>query len=73
VLTTALFGFVPAWKASKIDVMEVLNTNGQSTPQGAGHRMVGKTLIVAQVTLSLVLLTVAGLLIEGQQGGNCRG
>src|SRR5438552_400667 len=26
VLTTALFGFVPAWKASKIDVMEVLKT-----------------------------------------------
>ena len=64
VLTTALFGFVPAWKASKIDVMEVLKTNGQSTTQGAGHRMVGRALIVAQVTLSLVLLTVAGLLIE---------
>ena len=64
VLTTALFGFVPAWKASKIDVMEVLKTNGQSTTQGAGHRMVGRALIVAQVTLSLVLLIVAGLLIE---------
>ena len=64
VLTTALFGFVPAWKASQIDVMEVLKTNGQSTTQGAGHRMVGRALIVAQVTLSLVLLTVAGLLIE---------
>jgi predicted permease len=64
VLTTALFGFVPAWKASKIDVMEVLKTNGQSTTQGAGHRTLGRMLIVAQVTLSLVLLTVAGLLIE---------
>jgi len=64
VLTTALFGFVPAWKASKIDVMKVLKTIGQSTTQGAGHRMVGRALIVAQVTLSLVLLTVAGLLIE---------
>ena len=64
VLTTALFGFVPAWKASKIDVMKVLKTIGQSTTQGAGHRMVGRALIVAQVTLSLVLLIVAGLLIE---------
>lgn len=64
VLTTALFGFVPAWRASKIDAMEVLKANGQSTTQGVGHRMVGRTLIVAQVTLSLVLLTVAGLLIE---------
>jgi putative ABC transport system permease protein len=64
VLTTVLFGFVPAWKASKIDVMKVLKTIGQSTTQGAGHRMVGRALIVAQVTLSLVLLTVAGLLIE---------
>jgi putative ABC transport system permease protein len=64
VFTTAFFGFVPAWKVSRIDVMEVLKTNSQSATQGAGHRTVGRMLIVAQVTLSLVLLTVAGLLIE---------
>jgi putative ABC transport system permease protein len=64
VLTTVLFGFVPAWKASKIDLMEVLKTNGQSTTQGAGKRMIGRVLIVAEVTLSLVLLAGAGLLIE---------
>ena len=64
VLTTVFFGFIPAWKASKIDLVEVLKANGQSTTQGAGKRRIARTLIVAEVMLSLVLLAGAGLLIE---------
>ena len=64
VLTTVLFGLVPAWKATRIDLIEVLKANGQSTTQGAGKRMIAKVLIVAEVTLSLVLLAGGGLLME---------
>ena len=64
VLTTVLFGLVPAWKASNTDLMEVLKGNGQSTTQGASKRRIGRVLIVAEVMSSLVLLAGAGLLME---------
>jgi putative ABC transport system permease protein len=64
VLTTVLFGLAPAWKASKIDFVEVLKANSQSTTQGAGKRRMARVLIVAEVMLSLVLLAGAGLLME---------
>lgn len=64
VLTTVLFGLLPAWKASKIDVVEVLKANAQNTTQGAKKRRIAGMLIVAEVMLSLVLLTGAGLLME---------
>jgi putative ABC transport system permease protein len=64
VLTTVFFGLVPAWKTSKIDLVEVLKANGQSTTQGAGKRRIARVLIVAEVTLSLVLLAGAGLLMQ---------
>jgi len=64
VLTTVLFGLVPAWKASKIDVVEVLKANAQNTTQGARKRRISRILIVAEVMLSLVLLAGAGLLME---------
>src|SRR6266566_628479 len=64
VLTTVLFGLVPAWKASNTDLMEVLKGNGQSTTQGASKRRIGRVLIVAEGMLSLVLLAGAGLLME---------
>jgi len=64
VLTTVLFRLAPAWKASKIDFVEVLKANSQSTTQGAGKRRMARVLIVAEVMLSLVLLAGAGLLME---------
>src|SRR5881394_285524 len=64
VLTTVLFGLVPACKASNTDLMEVLKGNSQSTTQGANKRRIGRVLIVAEVMLSLVLLSGAGLLME---------
>ena len=64
VLTTVLFGLLPAWKASKIDVVEVLKANAQNTTQGARKRRIARMLIVAEVMLSLVLLAGAGLLME---------
>ena len=64
VLTTLFFGLVPAWKASKINLVEVLRANSQGTTQGIGKRRMARMLIVAEVMLSLVLLAGAGLLME---------
>jgi putative ABC transport system permease protein len=64
VVASVVFGFVPAWKATKVDLVEALKANRQSTTSGTGKRTIGKVLIVAEVASSLVLLVGAALLIE---------
>jgi predicted permease len=63
VLTGLLFGLVPAWKASRLDLNEVLKASSAAIA-GTLSRRAGKILVVAEVALSLVLLAGAGLLIE---------
>ncbi len=58
VITTALFGLVPAWQASRVDVHVTLKS-ADHAPAGIRLR---NLLVVAQVALSLVLVTSAGLL-----------
>jgi len=65
-LTAILFGIAPALRGSRTDVAGALNANAR-TAGAAGARakqLLPKALIVVQVTLSLVLLTVAGLLLR---------
>jgi putative ABC transport system permease protein len=62
VLTAVLFGLAPAWKASRIDLNEALKSGGR-VAQGGRHRF-GKGLIVAEVTLTVVLLAGAAMLIQ---------
>jgi predicted permease len=65
-VTAILFGIAPALRGSRTDVAGALNANAR-TAGAAGARakqLLPKVLIVAQVTLSLVLLTVAGLLLR---------
>jgi len=64
VVASVVFGFVPAWKTTKVDLVEALKANSQSTTSGTGKRTIGKVLIVAEVASSLVLLVGAALLIE---------
>lgn len=60
VLTAAMFGLVPAFQATRTDLMGVLKDSAASTERhGIAWR---NALIVAQVALSLVLLTAAGLM-----------
>ncbi len=64
ILTGVLFGLFPAWKASRLDLNEVLKESSRTASRGAfGHRA-SRMLVVAEVALSLVLLASAGLLIE---------
>jgi hypothetical protein len=60
-LTGALFGLAPAWRATKQDLATSLKQSRRTT--GAVSRL-SKGLIVAQVALSLLLLAGAGLFIR---------
>jgi predicted permease len=60
-LTGVLFGVVPAWRATRMDLTTSLKQGRRTT--GAVSRL-SKGLIVAQVALSLLLLVGAGLFIR---------
>lgn len=60
-LTGVLFGFVPAWRATRLDLNTTLNQNGRTT--GRVSRL-SKGLLVVQVAVSALLLAGAGLFIR---------
>ena len=64
VATALLFGLVPAWKASRVDLIGALKASGRTSSQDAGRHRFGKALIVVEVALTIVLLAGAGLLIR---------
>jgi putative ABC transport system permease protein len=64
ILTSALFGLVPAWQASKPSFNEALKEGAKgASSANSQHRLRG-ALVVAEVALSLVLLIGAGLMIR---------
>ena len=60
VLTGVLFGIAPAWITSHIDPANALR--GVNRSVGAGRSWVQKSLVIAQVAMSLILLSAATLL-----------
>ena len=62
-LTGLTFGAAPALQASKIDLNESLKEGGRSASGAGGHRML-RSLVVAEVALSLILLIGAGLMMR---------
>ncbi|HUQ89194.1 MAG TPA: ABC transporter permease [Vicinamibacterales bacterium] len=59
-LTSFLFGFAPAWRATDLTLSSALKASGRGTHQGA-RLSLSKMLVVAQVALSLFLAVGAGL------------
>ena len=59
-LTSFLFGFAPAMRATDVSLNTALRTSGRGTHHGARLNL-AKTLVVAQVALSLLLAVGAGL------------
>ncbi|HTQ54108.1 MAG TPA: ABC transporter permease [Bryobacteraceae bacterium] len=69
-VTGLLFGLVPALQTANPDVAPTLKNEARAVT-GAGHARLRKSLVVAQVTLSLLLLIGAGLFIRSLR--NLRG
>jgi predicted permease len=61
-LTAALFGAVPAWRATRVDPQSAMKASHHWRTEG-GTLAMNKLLVVGQVALSLVLVAVAGLLL----------
>ncbi len=59
-LTGAVFGILPAWQATRVEVSGALGASGRRTTVGRSH--LRKALVVAELALALVLLVGAGLL-----------
>jgi predicted permease len=62
-LTAAIFGLVPAWRATRVSPHAAMKTSTRSVAEGHARFTIGKALVAAQVALSLTLLVGAGLLI----------
>lgn len=63
-LTGFLFGFAPALHLSKTDVQEAMKETGRGAAGSARHTRLRHALIIAEVSLSVVLLAGAGLLFR---------
>jgi putative ABC transport system permease protein len=58
-----LFGLVPAFQASRVDLNDALKDGGRS-PGGSGHNRLRNLLVISEVALALALLTGAGLMLR---------
>ncbi len=63
-LAVALFGLAPAWQATKTDLSRALRENSRSATGARRLNLMRGALVVAEISLSLVLLVSAGLLLE---------
>ncbi|MFL6591035.1 MAG: ABC transporter permease [Chthoniobacterales bacterium] len=63
-ITGVVFGLVPAWQASHVDLNSSLKSGSRTGSAGEGKGRVRNALIMAEVALALVLLISAGLLIQ---------
>jgi putative ABC transport system permease protein len=63
-VTGVVFGLVPAWQASHVDLNSSLKAGTRTGGGGENKGRVRNALIMAEVALALVLLISAGLLIQ---------
>jgi len=62
-LTGLLFGGIPAWRATRVEIRKRLQHGARSTADRS-HTRLGRGLVVAQVCLSMMLLIGAGLFVR---------
>jgi predicted permease len=62
-LTGIIFGIAPAWRATKMDLAPSLKDNARGS-NAASRSLLSRSLVVAQVALSLLLLVGAGLFLR---------
>jgi putative ABC transport system permease protein len=62
--TGVLFGLVPAWQASRVDLNHGLKEGGQQLAGSMDRKRLFSAFTVAEVSLALMLLIGAGLMIQ---------
>jgi len=63
IVTALIFGLVPAWQVGQGKLAQTLRDGGRGLSQAQGKRLRG-ALVVAEIALSLIVLTGAGLLLK---------
>ena len=64
VVTAVIFGLIPAFQATKPDIIGWIKEGSGKTSAGVQRRLMRKLLVVSEVALALVLLIGASLLIK---------
>jgi len=64
IVTSVIFGLMPAMQASRLDVQAGLSEGGTRAVAGAANRWPRKLLVIGEVALGVVLLISAGLLLR---------
>ncbi|HUK31343.1 MAG TPA: ABC transporter permease, partial [Candidatus Acidoferrum sp.] len=62
--TGLFFGIFPAWQASRTDIQESMKEGGRGGSASSGRKKLRAALVVAEVSVSLVLLVGAGLTVK---------
>ena len=65
-LTGILFGLAPAWRSSRVSPQRAMRGSGRGLVGDSRH-LLGRSIVVGQVALSLVLVVAAGLLVGSFQ------
>ncbi len=63
-LAGLLFGILPAWRASDLQLADAIRQGGMRATEGPGRSRSRSWLIAGEVALSMVLVTGAGLMIR---------
>ena len=66
-VSTVLFGLVPALHASRLDLFDALKQGGAKATMSSASSRLRSLLVVAEVALSVMLLAAAGLLVRSFQ------
>ena len=62
--SVVIFGLLPAFTATRFDVLPILKDEGTTSTASRGSARVRRSLVVAQVALSFTLLVAAGLFFQ---------
>lgn len=64
VLSSVVFGLIPALYGSRANLIAILNEGGRATSSGGASRLIRQILVVFEVAVAVVVLIASGLLIR---------